>query len=220
MTVTHLRVGQAWTAYVAAIGFSWLLAILGGGLIVGGLLGSVAADVPDPAATAPAAAPAAVATPARKAGHRTRSQAAPAAYTPTPAEQAEAAQARSHGMVMAGLLALALWSLVVAYRVAVVRSVRLSTNDDGVYIEHGIVPWARHGHGVKWRDLEGAAHFGGFMSWALKSHTVRISHRFTQSSEIVIGHVGRAGDVVNQINDIHRAMISGPRGGAGVDAAH
>lgn len=218
MTVAHFRVGQAWTAYVVPIVFSLVVAILGVALIVGGAVGSAAADTPDPAATIAAALPTAAAPPAKKGAHKVKGQATPALSASPSAEQIEAVKSGSHVMVLAGIGVLALAALVLAYRAMVIRSTRLSTNDDGIYFQRGILPWARHGHAVKWRDLEGAGHFGGFMSWALRSHTVRISHRFTKSSEIVMRHVGQAGNVVDQINDIHRSMLADPSRSLGIDA--
>jgi len=89
-----------------------------------------------------------------------------------------------------------------------IRSVELYINDDGVWIYSGIFPWNKGSAGVKWRDLDEAVYFTGFFSWALKSYTLRISHRFTKDSEIVLSHM-KVGDVaVQSINERHKASIN------------
>ena len=89
------------------------------------------------------------------------------------------------------------------------RSYELYTDNDGVWIYRGIFPWNKGSSGVKWRDLDEAAYFTGFISWALKSYTIKISHRFTKDSEIVLSHMRIGDSAVMQINQLHKNFVSG-----------
>jgi hypothetical protein len=74
------------------------------------------------------------------------------------------------------------------------RSIQLYTDLDGVWVYRGIFPWDKGFSGVKWRDLEDAVFYPNFLSWALKSYTVRVGHRFTKSSEIVLRNIANGND--------------------------
>ncbi|MCV5179743.1 hypothetical protein OFC21_30430, partial [Escherichia coli] len=63
------------------------------------------------------------------------------------------------------------------YRILFLKSVRLYTDDIGVWIFRGILPWSKGVRGVKWRDIEDAMYYTGFFSWMFRSYTVRIGHR-------------------------------------------
>ncbi|MGE6322732.1 hypothetical protein ACQKEF_21085 [Pseudomonas oryzihabitans] len=93
------------------------------------------------------------------------------------------------------------------YKILYLRSVYLYTNDTGVWLFRGVLPWQRAYWGVKWRDIEAAAFYPGFLSWILRSYTVRVGHRFTRTSEIVLGHVARGDRAVDHINSLHQAMV-------------
>lgn len=105
--------------------------------------------------------------------------------------------------LMAVLAALALF----VYQVLYLRSLRLFTNDDGVWLFRGILPWNKGIIGVKWRDVEDAVFFTGFVSWAFNAHSVRIGHRFTKTSELIVANVKDGRDAVSHINDLHRAKV-------------
>jgi hypothetical protein len=92
-------------------------------------------------------------------------------------------------------------------RVLTIRSVVLYTDDEGVWVYNGIFPWSKGIYGVKWRDVEDAVYSANFLSWLLKSYTVRIGHRFTKSSEIVLSHIARGHEAVMHINDFHHNVL-------------
>ena len=71
----------------------------------------------------------------------------------------------------------------------------------------GILPWAKGTSGVKWRDLDEAVFFPGFFGWVFKSYQLRIGHRFTKSSEIVLGHIRGGDTAVQEINQLHIEMV-------------
>ena len=112
----------------------------------------------------------------------------------------------------AGALGLVTTLAMVAVQVAGLRSVLLYTDDHGVWVYCGILPWTRGVAGVKWRDLEEAVYVTGFLSWALNAYTVRVGHRFTQSAEIVLQNVSKGREAVEHINDLHRQVLAGKRG--------
>ncbi|MEB2558805.1 hypothetical protein [Burkholderia cenocepacia] len=108
------------------------------------------------------------------------------------------------------LLAVALALIIVAgmvYTVALERSYELFMDDQGIWLRRGILPWSRGVSGVKWRDLDSATYFTGFISWLTKSYTVRLEHRFTKANEILISHMSAGNKAVEAINDAHAEMI-------------
>ncbi|EMP3151363.1 hypothetical protein WDX82_004799 [Salmonella enterica] len=93
------------------------------------------------------------------------------------------------------------------YQVLYLRSIVLYTNDDGVWCYAGILPWKKGMVGVKWRDLEDAQFYTGFVSWAFNSYAIRIGHRFTKTSEIFLRHVRAGRAAVEHINQIHQGKL-------------
>jgi len=108
---------------------------------------------------------------------------------------------------MAAAAVMALSALLVAYRFLVVRSVQLYYDDVGVWVVSGVLPWQRGVRGVKWRDMDDASYAGGFFAWVTRSYTVRIGHRFTRESEIVLHHIAGGRKAVETVNAIHQQMI-------------
>ena len=98
-------------------------------------------------------------------------------------------------------------ALLVGYRFLMVRSVQLYYDDVGVWVYSGVLPWKKGVTGVKWRDIDEATFVNGFVSWATRSYTVRIGHRFTQDSEIVLHHIAGGRQAVAEVNAVHQEMI-------------
>jgi len=92
-----------------------------------------------------------------------------------------------------------LWLL---YKLLLLLSVRLYYDDVGVWVYQGILPWSKGMRGVKWRDMDESTFETGFWSWILRSYTVRISHRFTKESEILLTHMYKGKEVSQQINQL------------------
>lgn len=105
--------------------------------------------------------------------------------------------------VVAVVAALAIFT----YQILYLRSMVLFTNDDGVWLFRGVMPWNKGIIGVKWRDIEDAVFFTGFVSWALNSYSIRVGHRFTKASELAISNVRDGKDAVAHINEVHRAKL-------------
>ncbi len=96
-----------------------------------------------------------------------------------------------------------------AYQIFMLRSIQLYTDLDGVWVYRGIFPWNKGVSGVKWRDLEDAVFFPNFLSWALQSYTVRVGHRFTKSSEIVLRNIANGKEAALHINESHKQALLG-----------
>jgi hypothetical protein len=90
----------------------------------------------------------------------------------------------------------------VVYDFLSLRAVRLYTDHDGVWLESGVLPWNRGTLGVKWRDVSEASCQLGFWAWLTRSYTVRVGHRFTNGTELVVRNVWRGKDAAGHINDV------------------
>ncbi|MBZ8144045.1 hypothetical protein CLD22_30180, partial [Rubrivivax gelatinosus] len=88
------------------------------------------------------------------------------------------------------------------YSVMLTKSVRLFTDETGVWMQSGVFPWEKGISGVQWRDLGQAGYTPGFASWAMRSYDVRISHRFTTGSELYVRNVHRGNLAVEHVNAI------------------
>jgi hypothetical protein len=108
---------------------------------------------------------------------------------------------------IAAACVLAASALLVAYRFLSVRSVQLYYDDVGVWVVSGVLPWKKGVAGVKWRDMDEATFVNGFVSWATRSYTVRIGHRFTRDSEIVLHHIAHGRKAVEAVNALHQQKI-------------
>lgn len=90
--------------------------------------------------------------------------------------------------------------IYIVYQSMLIRSYLLFVDPNGVWVKSGIFPWSKGIGGVKWRDLDEAVYTTGFVSWLLRSHTIKISHRFTKASEIRLTHMSNAKSTVPTIN--------------------
>ncbi|MET3119803.1 hypothetical protein AAKU64_004049 [Undibacterium sp. GrIS 1.8] len=109
--------------------------------------------------------------------------------------------------VVAGIVVLLLSLGFTAYQFLELRSYHLYFNDIGVWIYSGVLPWKKGVAGVKWRDLDEAVYFQSIGSWLFKSYSIRIGHRFTKSSEILVSHMTRGNEVVMKINGRHQDLV-------------
>ncbi|MBR7799803.1 hypothetical protein [Undibacterium fentianense] len=105
--------------------------------------------------------------------------------------------------VVVGICSLA----VLLYQFLELKSYHLYFDDVGVWIYSGILPWKKGVAGVKWRDLDEATYTQSLGSWLFKSYSIRIGHRFTKSSEIVLSHMANGQNIVITINQHHQDLI-------------
>lgn len=108
---------------------------------------------------------------------------------------------------MAAAAVFVLSALFVGYRILLIRSYQLYYDDVGVWAYSGILPWSKGISGVKWRDMDEATFIPGFWSWLFRSYTIRIGHRFTKSSEILLTGMARGKDAVTTVNTRLQEMI-------------
>ncbi len=92
--------------------------------------------------------------------------------------------------------------LSLAYDILYLKSIFLFTDDSGVWVQQGVFPWEKGVSGVKWRDVSEASYQPGLVSWALKCHSVRVGHRFTNGAEIYVNHIKHGDLAVQHINQI------------------
>jgi hypothetical protein len=89
---------------------------------------------------------------------------------------------------------------VVIVKIMELRAYRLYTNEMGVWLSTGILPWTKGVRGVKWRDVDDATYTRSLGSWLLKSYAIRIGHRFTRTNELLLDGVAHGDKVVTAIN--------------------
>jgi hypothetical protein len=107
----------------------------------------------------------------------------------------------------AGILVLLASLGFLVYKVLLLNSYHLYMDDIGVWIFSGVFPWNKGVAGVKWRDLDEAVYFQSMGSWLFKSYSIRIGHRFTKSSEILLSHWARGHEAVMHINGQHQQRV-------------
>lgn len=108
---------------------------------------------------------------------------------------------------IAAAVVMGLSVLIVGYRFLLIRSVVLYYDDVGIWVAFGVLPWKKGVMGVKWRDMDEATYAQGFWSWVSRSYTIRIGHRYTKASEILLTEIGGGKNAVSTINGQHQAMI-------------
>jgi hypothetical protein len=106
-----------------------------------------------------------------------------------------------------GAIALVVSLIFVIYQFLVLKSFHLYFDDVGIWVYSGILPWNKGVAGVKWRDLDEAVYFQSMGSWLFKSYSIRIGHRFTKSSEILLSHWARGHEAVMTINGHHQELV-------------
>lgn len=106
-----------------------------------------------------------------------------------------------------GLVVLLVALAILTYQVLEIRSYQLYYDDVGIWLFSGILPWKKGVVGVKWRDLDEAIYFQTFWSWLFKSYSMRIGHRFTKESEIILSHMARGHESVMKINEKHQELV-------------
>lgn len=112
-----------------------------------------------------------------------------------------ASMASFYAMWLAKVLVVACLAWLV-FDLLSVRRVRLVVNEQGVWVESGLLPWTRGARGIKWRDVGDAGFFSGFLPWALRSYRIVVTHRFTTDAELVLKHVHLGNKAVEHINSI------------------
>ena len=124
------------------------------------------------------------------------------------AEGTPASQSPRFWLIALGVLLVLAGLLLFAWRVAAIRSVRLYTDEAGIWRRRGVFPWTRNVYGVRWRDLEIATFTGSLGSWLMRSYAIRVGHRYTRTSELAMEHVANGKSVVEAINAMHTRWLA------------
>lgn len=103
----------------------------------------------------------------------------------------------------AGLVAI-VW---LVYQVIYLRSVKIYTDEAGVWLYQGVFPWQTGIYGVKWRDVDGAVFRKGFISWVCRSYFVQVGHRYTKANELFLPHVNKGHRFVEHVNQEHQERL-------------
>jgi hypothetical protein len=88
-----------------------------------------------------------------------------------------------------------------------IRKYKLYTDQNGVWISYGLLPWTKGFRGVKWRDLNECTLVNSFLSWFLRSYTVVATHRYTKTDEVVMTHTRLGKRAVLEINGLHQKHL-------------
>ena len=99
-----------------------------------------------------------------------------------------------------------LWTV---YDFAYLRTMKLYVDRQGVWLAQGLLPWSKGYNGVRWDEIGDASYRQSFLSWACKSYSVTVAHRFTTNAELFLDHVKR-GDIA--VQSINRLLIARARG--------
>jgi len=108
---------------------------------------------------------------------------------------------------LAAAVVMAIAAIIVIYQFLVIRSVQLYYDDVGVWLVSGVLPWDKGITGVKWRDMDEATFVQGFWSWLTRSYNIRIGHRFTKSSEIILTNIAGGKNAIAALNSHHQSLI-------------
>lgn len=119
------------------------------------------------------------------------------------------------GMVLSGIferqwiigVAVGLAIVWFVYQVTYTRSIKIYTDEAGVWIYQGVFPWQKGIFGVKWRDVDGALYTSGFISWLCRSYAIHVGHRYTKGSEMAVRHVRHGNQFVEHVNAEHQERV-------------
>lgn len=120
------------------------------------------------------------------------------------------------GMVLSGIferqwiigVAVGLAIIWFVYKVTYTRSIKIYTDEAGVWLYQGVFPWQKGVFGVKWRDVDGALYTPGFISWLCRSYAIRVGHRYTKGSEIAVRHVRHGNQFAEHVNTEHQERVT------------
>lgn len=91
------------------------------------------------------------------------------------------------------------------YRILVLKSYKISLDDDGIWLSYGILPWTMAGNGIRWKDADMAFYYPNFLSWVCNSYNVSVNHKYTNLVDFVASDIWRGRRVVELINKEIRA---------------
>ena len=85
------------------------------------------------------------------------------------------------------------------------RTMKVYIDRQGIWLAQGILPWSKGISGSRWDTVGEATFSQTFWSWAFKSYTISVRHRYTGTEDLYVHHV-KNGDVA--VEDINRLLTS------------
>ncbi|WDL74629.1 hypothetical protein IP360_07325 [Helicobacter winghamensis] len=79
-------------------------------------------------------------------------------------------------------------------------------NERGVWFHRGIFPWTKGVNGIIWNDCGGAMFQQGFWSYLLKTYTVFITHKYTESAQIAVSNIYNGKEFCAEVADYMHKM--------------
>lgn len=103
------------------------------------------------------------------------------------------------------------WSIIVifgifelincALRFLSLRAQYVFMDERGVWFHRGIFPWSKGINGIIWNDCGGAMFQQGFWSYILKTYTVFITHKYTESAQIAVSDIYNGKEFCAEVAD-------------------
>jgi len=115
------------------------------------------------------------------------------------------------GVAVVGWSLFGFFAWVTILDIAARRAYTLYTDQDGVWLRFGFLPWQKGVRGVRWEDMDSAGFRGGLLAWLFNSYDVIVTHRFTKSSEIAAPSISYGKEAVAHIEDM-RELYTKRRG--------
>ena len=105
------------------------------------------------------------------------------------------------------LYAYAFFGIIFVYRIAVLRSYKIFVTNEGIWLNYGILPWAKGGNGLRWNDADMAFYYPNFLSWITNSYTITINHKYTNASDFMASNIWRGRKVCGEISSIQSSRL-------------
>ncbi|MCI5632750.1 hypothetical protein [Helicobacter sp.] len=101
---------------------------------------------------------------------------------------------------------LAIWyGITLPLRFLSMRAMYVFMDERGVWLHSGILPWTKGKRGIIWNDCGGAVYYQGFFAYILKTYTIAITHKYTESAQIVVSGIYHGKDFCAEVSDyIHK----------------
>jgi hypothetical protein len=90
------------------------------------------------------------------------------------------------------------------YEVIVQKKTSLIIDRQGVWLCQGVWAWNRGVAGARWEEIGDAGYRQGFVSWASKSYTILVNHRYSNRIVLQVVNLARGNEAVEDINQMLR----------------
>ncbi|WP_075588258.1 hypothetical protein [Rhodoferax antarcticus] len=91
-------------------------------------------------------------------------------------------------------------TISIIYEIALIRSVKLIINDNGVWAIKGVLPWKKSCIGLQWRNIGIAAYQNNLYTWIFKAYRINVEDRYTGKVEMSVPNISDGKTAVSCIN--------------------